>query len=1129
MMVLWMARILVIDTLPGYSLPFQFLLVLGPLLYFYVLKITQPTYKFRWKDLLHFSPLLLEQAMLPFQPFAPLLQLLVFISLMIYLYRCNKLIEAFYGGLPLVLMDRSRLEFRWLRRLLAATALLWCFWIACVAVDYFRYGNHLGTPVYYPFYILFAVIIIWTATAAFLRPQAAAIEQASSPARQPVPAELRAKGACLKKAMEANRYYEDPELNLNSLAEKVSMAPRELSKAINTVFKKSFNDFVNEYRVRDMVSKMQDPAYDNITLLGIAFEAGFNSKATFNRAFKQITGKAPAEFKNNLEKDVSSHDLRRWPGPAAVISSKKLNRKYMFKSYLKIAWRNLVKNKVHSLLNIAGLSTGMAVAILIGMWVWDELSFNTYNQNYGQIAQVARKEINNGEAYISNESNHFPIPLAFELRTNYQNLFKRVSIATGASKHVLDFKGKKFSEQGMYVENDFTDIFTIKVIEGDKEGLSNPNSILLSTTTARALFGNAGAAGQVVKLDNGQPLKVSGVFENLPQNTAFADANFLCPWSLLANTDNNVKDNLNNWGNSSFFIYTQTQPGVSMDKASAAIKNAYWEKIKAQQAHGANSRVDLFLHPMKDWHLRSEWKNGVQAGGQIKVVWLFGTIGIFVLLLACINFMNLSTARSEKRAKEVGIRKAVGSLRSQLVKQFLGESLLCALIGFIISVLVVLVSLSWFNQIAGKQIAFPFSSIPFWGCSLAFIVITACLAGSYPALYLSSFNPVKVLKGSFKAGKRTVMPRKVLLTVQFSVSIILIIGTIVVRRQIQFAQDRPIGYDRKGLIRITMNTPDLNGKYDVLQKELVSSGGAAGFAQSSASSTENNYFDDHFEWEGKNPALSTQSFALMAVTYDYGKTVGWEIKEGRDFSKSFATDNKAVILNEAAVKYMHLSNPVGKQLKWNNNFFTIIGVMKDMVKESPYKAVQQSLFFMVPGIGPDITIRLNPRLSASAAIAKIEPVFRKLNPSSPFEYRLVDDDYALKFAAEQRIGTLSTIFAILAVFVSCLGIFGLASFVAEQRVKEIGVRKILGASVLGLWRLLSADFIVIVFVSFVIATPIAFYFMHGWLHNYEYGTDLSWWIFAVTGLCVLLITLITVSFQSIKAAIANPVKSLRTE
>ncbi len=801
----------------------------------------------------------------------------------------------------------------------------------------------------------------------------------------------------------------------------------------------------------------------------------------------------------------------------------------MFKNYFKTAWRNLVKNKPTAFINIAGLTIGMAVAMLIALWIWDELSFDNYNKNYCRIAQIARKEITNGDAYVSSGNNHFPIPLASELRTNYNNLFKQVALATETSKHILDFNGNKFSEQGMYVEKDFTSIFSLKMIAGSGADFSNPNSILISKTAAKALFAGVNAIGQVVKLDNTQPLKVSGVFEDLPGNTTFAHTDFFCPWSLFVNTYSEVKNNLDNWDNSSYHIFTETQPGISMEKISGTIKNIYWEKIKNKQAQTSGFAVDLFLFPMKDWHLRDEWKNGVQAGGQIQIIWLFGLTGIFILLLACINFINLSTARSEKRAKEVGVRKAIGSLRSQLIKQFLSESFLLALLAYIASVVLVVLSLNWFNQIADKKINFPFSNPPFWLFSLLFIIVTAFLAGSYPAIYLSSFKPVKVLKGTFKAGRFTVIPRKVLLAVQFTVSIILIIGTVVVHRQIQLAQDRPIGYDRKGLIRITMSTPDLNGKYDVLQKELLSSGGAVGFAQASSATTENNYFDDRFEWDGKDANLSKQSFALRAVTYDYGKTVGWQFNAGRDFSRSFSTDNKAVILNEAAVKYMRLNDPVGKTIKWKGNLFTIVGVIKDMVTESPFAGVQQSLYFMVPDIGPDIIIRLNPQLSAGEAIHEIEPIFRRLNPSSPFEYSFVDDDYALKFSAEQRMGSLSSIFAVLGIFISCLGIFGLASFVAEQRIKEIGVRKVLGASVFNLWSLLSKDFVALVFISFLIATPISYYFTHKWLQSYEYRTNLSWWIFIAAGAGVLMITLLTVSFQSIKAAMANPVKSLRTE
>lgn len=801
----------------------------------------------------------------------------------------------------------------------------------------------------------------------------------------------------------------------------------------------------------------------------------------------------------------------------------------MIKNYFKIAWRNLIKNKDTSIINIGGLAVGMAVATLIGLWIWDELSFEKNNKNYETIAQIARKQTTNGEVFISETSNHFPIPLAGELRNKFPQYFKNVALATESFEQMISVEENRFSRQGMYVEPAFLDIFSFNMLLGSGRGFNDPYSILINKSLAVSLFGDENPVGKILELSNTQPVKVAGVYKDFPANSRFYDISFFCPWDLLVASNSGVKKEIDNWVNSSYYIFVQTAPGRSMPDVSKAIKELYWNRIKNDRPLSSNDNVALFLHPIKDWHLRSEWKNGIQAGGQIQLVWLFGAIGIFVLLLACINFMNLSTARSEKRAKEVGIRKTVGSLKSQLVKQFLSESFLTVCIAFALSIGIVLLSLNWFNEIADKKVNFPFDVPAFWIISALFIIITAFISGSYPALYLSSFKPVKVLKGSFRAGRSAAAPRRIMVAMQFTVSIILIIGTIVVYRQVQHAQDRPIGYDRNGLIRFDMNTADLNGKNDVLRQELLASGGVIEVAASSAATTENNYYDDRIEWEGKDLKLAKMAFVLRAVTSEFGKTVGWQFAYGRDFSRSFQTDNTAVILNEASVKYMRLTNPVGKTIIFNNNKFTIVGVIKDMITDSPYKQVQPGLFFMVPQIGPVITMRLNPKLSPSKAISLIQPVFKKLNPNGLFEYKFVDEEYGRKFAAEQRIGTLSAVFAILAIFISCLGIFGLASFVAAQRIKEIGVRKILGASVINLWGLLSKEFILLVVLAFTIASPIAYYFMDQWLQKYEYHADLAWLIFGAAGAAALLITLITVSFQAIKAAIANPVKSLRTE
>jgi len=734
----------------------------------------------------------------------------------------------------------------------------------------------------------------------------------------------------------------------------------------------------------------------------------------------------------------------------------------------------------------------------------------------------------NGEIYISENSNFLPIPLANELRTSYGSYFKHVSLASTGREHILAVDDNKFSRLGMYVEPGFTEMFTLRMVAGTAKGFSDPNTILINRSLARSLFDKADAVGKILKVNNSLSVKVAGVFEDLPYSSSFSDVSFFCPFSLLVSSNEGVKKDQNNWKNSSFHIYVQTAPGISMSTISDRTKNVYWSKTSDQQS-ASNSRTSTFLHPMKNWHLRSEWKNGVQAGGRIQMVWLFGIIASFVLLLACINFMNLSTAHSEKRAREVGIRKSIGSLRGQLIRQFLSESFVVACIAFGIALLLVSLSLNWFNEIADKKIAFPFLNPVFWLISFGFVIVTALAAGSYPAIYLSSFKPIKVLKGTFRAGRFAAIPRRMMVIIQFTVSITLIIGTIVIYKQIMHAQDRPIGYNKNGLIRIQMNTPDLNNKYDVLRNEVLQTGGATGYAQSSTAATQLNFFDGSIEWEGKDANRPQMTFALTAVSYDFGQTVGWQFLKGRDFSRSYSTDPASVVLNEAAVNYMQLRDPVGKTLKWNGKNYKVIGVIRDMVMSSPYEPVQQGIFFLVPGIGPHITIRLNPGLNVSEAIRRIEPVFSRHNPSSPFEYKFVDEEYGRKFASEQRIGTLASFFTGLAIFISCLGIFGLATFIAERRKKEIGVRKVLGASVLNLWGLLSKEFLLLVIISFVVAVPIAWYYLDQWLQKYEYRTDISWWIFAVAIGGALAITLLTVSFQAIKAAIANPVKSLRTE
>ena len=538
---------------------------------------------------------------------------------------------------------------------------------------------------------------------------------------------------------------------------------------------------------------------------------------------------------------------------------------------------------------------------------------------------------------------------------------------------------------------------------------------------------------------------------------------------------------------------------------------------------------------MKDWHLRSEWKNGVMAGGAIQIVWLFGFVGGFVLLLACINFMNLSTARSEKRAKEIGIRKAVGSARTQLVNQFFSESFLVVGLSFVVALVAVSTSLNWFNELSGKQMEMPWTNIYFWLSSLLFILFTGLLAGSYPALYLSSFNAVKVLKGSIRVGRLASLPRKVLVVTQFAVSVTLIIGTIIVYQQIQFAKDRPVGYSREGLLMIPMTSPDFYGKHDVLLSELKSTGVVLEMAESSGAPTEIQYTNGGFDWSGKDPAFIPE-WANVTVTPEYGKTLGWQFVDGRDFSRDIASDSAGFVINEAAAKLLGFENPVGETIRWQGGWRTKYHQLyRDRCHQrygdeiTVCTSCTYGLLLRSSMEQTVINIRINPKTSTAEALPKIEAVFKKVIPSAPFDYKFADQEYALKFVAEERVGKLSSVFAVLAILISCLGLFGLASFVAEQRTKEIGIRKVVGASVFNLWQMLSKDFVVLVVISCLIAIPIAYYFIAAWLKQYEYRTEISWWIFAVTSLAALVITLLTVSYQAVKAALMKPVNSLRSE
>ncbi|TAE32623.1 MAG: FtsX-like permease family protein [Cytophagales bacterium] len=799
----------------------------------------------------------------------------------------------------------------------------------------------------------------------------------------------------------------------------------------------------------------------------------------------------------------------------------------MLNNYLKIAWRNLVRNKTFSSITVLGLALGMAVTTLIGLWINDELLVNTYHQNYDRIVQVMRTQTVNGQ--VETQEN-VPIPLANTLTKEYGSDFRQVVLAWWTTRHTLALKEQVFSKSGKFMTPGAPHLLSLKMVKGSRDGLQEPASIVLSESTAKALFGERNPLHQTLTIDNTMTVNVTGVYEDIPAGNRFADVQFIAPWDLYAASTTWVNESKDDWTQTSFELFAQLAHPVEAEDVSAKIQHLLADKSQIDPA----MKPTLVLYPMSRWHLYSEWENGINVGGRIQFVWLFGLVAVFVLLLACINFMNLNTAQSINRAKEVGIRKAVGSGKRELFLQFMGESLLVVGVAYLLSLLFITIAVPFFNHLADKHIGIPWDRAGFWGMGLGFTLLTGLLAGSYPAFYLSSFRPIAVLKGPqrFPISYRALTPRRTLVVLQFTVSITLIIGTIVVYKQIRYAQERPIGYDRNGLVSLLLNTPDYQQHREALRETLLKTKAVVDMGESASPLTETRSANSGFDWPGKNPTLQV-NFGTVNVSHGFGKTVGWQFKQGRDFSRQLASDSSGLIVNESAARFIGLPSLIGQAITWSGPNFTVkfrvIGIVKDMVMDSPYEPVKPTVFFIGKQAPKFLTMRLNPHQSASASLKLIGQGLKEHLPEAAFTYTFVDDDHNEKFRSEERIGHLAGIFAGLAILISCLGLFGLATFTAEQRTKEIGVRKVLGASVGSIVTLLSKDFLKLVLIALMLASPLAWYAMNHWLQRFAYKVDMAWWMFALAGLLAVTIALLTVSFQTVKAALKNPVSSLRSE
>ncbi|MDW3197025.1 MAG: ABC transporter permease [Cytophagales bacterium] len=788
----------------------------------------------------------------------------------------------------------------------------------------------------------------------------------------------------------------------------------------------------------------------------------------------------------------------------------------MLRNFFLVTVRNLRRNSLYSIINIAGLSIGIVCSVLIMLWVEDETTYDQFLPKFDRIHQVW---VNAEFDDKINSWRSVPLPTYRALKTA-DNRIKNTCVAGWGSTRLLTVGDKRLIKEGYYVSDEFLTMFEYTLKQGTADQvLKEPNSIVITETLAQTLFPDEDPMGKIIKMEDQHLMQVTGILDDLPNNSTF-QFEYLTPWKHREQVNDWVRRNTTNWGNYSFQVFVELYEASQYQEASAAIGPLLTE----------NGQDDLprtlFLHPMEKWRLFSNFEHGEATGGRSDFVQLFSIIATFILIIACINFMNLATARSEKRAREVGIRKSLGSKRTQLISQFLGESMFIATLAFVIAIILCELALPFYNDLVEKQLFINYQSAQFWLLSVGLICLTGLVSGSYPALFLSSFNTVRTLKGSVKLGKGASTPRKVLVIIQFSVSMLLMIGTVIIFRQINLVENRELGYDQQNLIQVEY-TEELGQHYNTLKEELLQSGLAEAVTRSNSPIT-GIYSNNFLGWPGK-PESHRVLFVTISAGYDYTETMGIDLLMGRDFDRTYALDSQAIIVNKAALDIMQLEDPIGTNLDLWGDKVKLIGVVDNVLMGSPYEPVRPMFMFMDPDWISYITVRLKKSDDLPETLAQVGAIFDQYNPAYPFEYEFADQEFQEKFSTIQLTKSLATLFSLLALFITGLGLFGLASYTAEQRIKEIGIRKVLGASVSGLITLLSRDFSKLVLISFAVAAPLSWWLMDAYLDRYAVRVPVEWWIFPIAGGVALLFALMIVSNHARKAALTNPVKSLRNE
>ncbi|HEV3327547.1 MAG TPA: ABC transporter permease [Puia sp.] len=789
----------------------------------------------------------------------------------------------------------------------------------------------------------------------------------------------------------------------------------------------------------------------------------------------------------------------------------------MIKNYFLVAWRNMIRNKAFSVINILGLALGMTCSLFIFLWIRDERGVDGFHKNGPQLYQVYERDYFDGKV-------HADYPTQGLLAEELKKTIPEVQYASGFewnSINTFEAQNKILKMSGSFAGGDFFTMFSYPLLQGTPQtALNSLEGIAISRKMAELFFGSPAAAmGKAIRFENSDNFQVSAVFENLPANSSL-QFDFLRSW-LAFKKEN--EDWIHNWGNTDGPTFVQLRPDANPAKVSAEIK----EFIYRYQQRSKAFKVELDLQPFPEKYLHSTFKNGRIDGGRIEYVHLFTMVAVFILLIACINFMNLATARSTKRAKEVGVRKVIGAARPALIAQFMGEALLLTFFSIFIAVSLTALLLPAFNTLTGKQLSLPVHQPVFWLAMLGLLLLSGFVSGSYPAIFLSALKPIRVLKGALKPGGGASFFRKALVVFQFGLSMVFLVGMIVIYRQLDFVQRINLGFDRNNLVYIPLEG-ELSQKYELFKQEAEELPAIMQVSKLRQPPTSMFTHTGDIRWVGKDPNVVV-SFVQSDVGYDFVKTMDLKLAGGRDFSPAYPTDSAGFILNETAVKKIGYTDPIGKTMWWGQHPGKIIGVLKDFHFTSLHQPIEPLIIHMnEQRTSGTILVRLRAGRDKEG-LASLEKLCRELNPAFPFSYQFSDAEYNKSYRGEQLVGKLANYFAFLAVFISCLGLLGLATFTAEQRTREIGVRKVLGASVPGIVSLLSKDFLALVLIAIVIASPIAWYSVYSWLQGFAYRTPISWWIFAAAGVSALLIAFLTVSFQAVRAASVNPVDSLRSE